>query len=328
MRVFKYIVFISILSGIFFVIYRQSDEKGFRRWWTSFKTAIIFSAIAAGLIPVNSKAIEPPGNNNQVYQEILLSDQESNSFEDNDQKVILVKTGDSSSSVPTSPGRGQPSRFPTAPSGGRPNWPVYLPKYRTAPKIINPGLGAGANPAGAGGGDGAAEVNDQCSVPNKEQSQELSTHHHDFTQKSKKKKKRNQHLNREIEVNGENFEFERDLIEKKTLSHGTDFGLDPDYGPDGKIIRDRKTGKPRAKQNKENYEKFTENLSKFSKNTKSEKIEPQYRKGRENEQDAVGFLNRRERRFVIFNRHTKKYITGWVMNDLQYQEFIENNNII
>jgi hypothetical protein len=328
MRIFKYIVFISNLSGIFFVIYLYSDKKGFRRWWTSFKTAIIFSAIAVGLIPVNSEAIEPPGNNNQVYQERLLSDQEFNSFEDNDQKVILVKTGDSSSSVPTSPGRGQPSRFPTAPSGGRPNRPVYLPKYRTAPKIVNPGLGAGANPAGAGGGGGAAEFNDQCSVPNKEQSQELSTHHHDFTQKSKKKKKRNQHLNREIEVNGENFEFERDLIEKKTPSHGTDFGLDPDYGPDGKIIRDRKTGKPRAKQNKENYEKFTDNLSEFSKNTKFEKIEPQYRKGRENEQDAVGFLNRRERRFIIFNRHTKKYITGWVMNDLQYQEFIENNNII
>jgi hypothetical protein len=86
--------------------------------------------------------------------------------------------------------------------------------------------------------------------------------------------------------------------------------------------------KPRAKQNKENYEKFTDNLSEFSKDTKSEKIEPQYRKGRENEQDAVGFLNRRERRFIIFNRHTKKYITGWVMNDSQYQEFIKNNNII
>jgi amino acid transporter len=115
MRIFKYIVFISILSGIFFVIYRQSDKKGFRRWWTSFKTAIIFSAIAAGLIPVNPEAIEPPGNNNQVYQERLLSDQEFNSFEDNDQKVILVKTGDSSFSVPTSPGRGQPSQFPTPP---------------------------------------------------------------------------------------------------------------------------------------------------------------------------------------------------------------------
>jgi amino acid transporter len=105
----KYIIFLSILSGIFFVIYRQSDERGFRRWWISFKTAVLIAASAAGLIPVNTEAIEPPGNNNQVYQERLLSDQEFNSFEDNDQKVILVKTGDSAPSVPTSPGRGQPS---------------------------------------------------------------------------------------------------------------------------------------------------------------------------------------------------------------------------
>lgn len=26
--------------------------------------------------------------------------------------------------------------------------------------------------------------------------------------------------------------------------------------------------------------------------------------------------------------HTKKYITGWVMNNAQYQEFVNNNNII
>ena len=68
-------------------------------------------------------------------------------------------------------------------------------------------------------------------------------------------------MNRKIEVNGENLEFERDKIEKKAPSNGTDFRLEPDYGPDGKIIRDRKTGKPRAKQNKENYFKFTDNLS-------------------------------------------------------------------
>ena len=37
---------------------------------------------------------------------------------------------------------------------------------------------------------------------------------------------------------------------KKTPSHGTEFGLDPDYSPDGKTIRDRKIGKPRAKMNK------------------------------------------------------------------------------
>jgi hypothetical protein len=202
----------------------------------------------------------------------------------------------------------------------------FSPKIgpRIPPKLVDQGLGGAPNP----GGNGNAEFDDKCPAKNKEQSQESSTHHHDFTQKSKKKKKRNQHLNQQIEVNGEIFEFERDQIEKKAPSHGTDFGLDPDYGPDGKIIRDRKTGKPRAKQNKENYEKFTDNLSEFVKDPKSEKIEPQYRKGRENEQDVVGFLNRRDRRFVIFDRHTKKYITGWVMNDLQYQEFIDNNNII
>ena len=118
MKILKYIIFLSILSGIFFVIYRQSDKRGFRRWWISFKTAVLIAASAAGLIPVNTEAIEPPGNTNQVYQERLLSDQEFNSFEDNDQRVILVKTGDSSPSVPTSPGRGQPNPFPTPPSGG------------------------------------------------------------------------------------------------------------------------------------------------------------------------------------------------------------------
>jgi hypothetical protein len=188
MRIFKYIVFISILSGIFFVIYRQSDKNGFRRWWTSFKTAIIFSAIAAGLTPVNTEAIEPPGNNNQIYQERLLSDQEFNSFEDNDQKVILVKTGGSSSSVPTSPGRGQPSQFPTPPSGGRPSRNVPgVNQYRTAPKVV-PGVGAAANP-NPGNGGGAAEFDDQCPVPKKEQSQESNTPNHGSTSKSKKKKK-------------------------------------------------------------------------------------------------------------------------------------------
>ena len=177
---------------------------------------------------------------------------------------------------------------------------------------------------GEGNPDGGASFDDQCPVSKEQKSQELSTHHQDFIQKSKKKKKRNQ----QIEVNGEKFEFYRDQIEKKAPSHGPDFGLDPDYGPDGKIIRDRKTVKPRAKQNKKNYEKFTDNLSEFAKDPNSEKIEPRYRKRRENEQDAVGFLNRKDKRFIIFERHTKKYITGWVMNDLQYQEFIENNNII
>jgi hypothetical protein len=91
MKILRYLIFLSIFSGIFFVIYRQSDEKGFRRWWISFKIAVLIAASAAGLIPANTEAMEPPGNNNQVYQERLLSDQEFNSLEEDDQQIILAK---------------------------------------------------------------------------------------------------------------------------------------------------------------------------------------------------------------------------------------------
>ena len=181
MKIFKYLIFLSILSGIFFLIYRQSDQKGLRKLWISFKTAVFVAAIAAGLIPLNTEAIESPENNNPVYQELLLSDQ----------KVILAKAGDSSPSVPTSHGTGQLSNFPTPPAGGRPSRPVYVPKYRTAPKVVPaPELGAGANPAGAGGGDGAAEFDgDKCPAPNKEQSKESKTYDYDYRSNDPKKKK-------------------------------------------------------------------------------------------------------------------------------------------
>jgi len=57
--------------------------------------------------------------------------------------------------------------------------------------LVDQGLGGAPNP----GGDGNAQFDDKCPTPNKEQSQESSTHRHDFIQKSKIKKKRNQHLN-------------------------------------------------------------------------------------------------------------------------------------
>ena len=309
----------------------QNKIKSSGRKRKLFKKVLATIALIVGLVfgkPRLSCSRSSSSNfDNQVVQERVIEERDFNSL---DPQVILAKAEGKGSNTP-----GGVHGFPTAPVFKRPKRPVrpssgYTPKIgpRIPPRVVDQGLGGAANPAGAGGGDGNAQFDDQCPAPNKKQSQESSTHHHDFTKKSVKKKKRNPHLNRQIEVNGENFEFERDQIEKKTASHGTDFGLEPDYGPDGKIIRDPKTGKPRAKQNKKNYQKFTDNLSEFVKDPTSERIEPQYRKGRENEQDAVGFLNRRERRFVIFDRHTKKYITGWVMNDIQYQEFLDNNNII
>lgn len=147
--------------------------------------------------------MEPPGNNNQVYPERLLSNQEFNEFEKNDQQVILVKTGDSPSSVPTSPGRGQPSQFPTPPAGGRPSRPTTGVNpygiYRPAPKIVDQGLGAGGNPAGAGGGGGAAEFDDYCPAPNKEKSQESKTLDYDPRSNDPKNKKKS--INEKFESN-------------------------------------------------------------------------------------------------------------------------------
>ena len=58
--------------------------------WISFKTAVLGAAIAAGLIPLKTEAIESPGNNNPVYQERLLSDQEFNLFEDSPNRYFFA----------------------------------------------------------------------------------------------------------------------------------------------------------------------------------------------------------------------------------------------
>ena len=60
MKILKYIVFLSILSGIFLVIYRQSDTTGLKRWWISFKTAAFIAAILAGLISPSTKNLMCP----------------------------------------------------------------------------------------------------------------------------------------------------------------------------------------------------------------------------------------------------------------------------
>jgi hypothetical protein len=163
MKILRYLIFFSILSGIFFVIYRQLDKTGFHRWWMAFKTAAFIAAILAGLIPASAEAIEPSVNNNQVVHERVIGDREFNSFENNDRQVILAKTGDNAPSVPTSTGREQPTNFPSGSTGG-PRMPHVNP-YRKPPKVVDQELGAAANPAGGGNEGGTAEFDNQCPVP-------------------------------------------------------------------------------------------------------------------------------------------------------------------
>ena len=63
MRILKCRIFLSILGSIFIVLYRNSENKGFRRWWTSFKMAVLIAGILASLIPNSTEAIEPYGTN-------------------------------------------------------------------------------------------------------------------------------------------------------------------------------------------------------------------------------------------------------------------------
>ena len=120
---------------------------------------------------------------------LIGKEREFNLLEENHQQVVLAKSEGNPVTPPTNRG---PSNFPTPPAGGRPSRPVYIPKYRTAPKVVpGPGLGAGANPAGAGGGGGAAEFDDQCSVPENKKSQE-SKSDYDYPLNAPKKKKQSQ----------------------------------------------------------------------------------------------------------------------------------------
>ena len=192
MKFLKYIIFLSILSGLFLQVYRQSDRTGFRRWWMSFKTAAFIAAILAGLIPNPVEAIEPHASNNSPSIERVLSNQELDSLDDPNSRVILVKTGDSSPSVPTSAGRGQPSNFPSGSTGGRRT--PHVNPYRTPPKLVDQGLGAGANPAGAGGGGQAAKFDDNCPVSKKEQSQKSINFNYDYSKKKLHNRRMNAHL--------------------------------------------------------------------------------------------------------------------------------------
>ena len=51
------------MVGIFLIVYRNCDRKGFVRYWISFKIAVVIAGILAGLIPSSTEAVEPYGTN-------------------------------------------------------------------------------------------------------------------------------------------------------------------------------------------------------------------------------------------------------------------------
>ena len=94
-----------------------------------------------------------PNFGNQEIHERVIDDREFNLLEDNDQQIIFAKAKDNQITPPTNLG---PSTFPTPPSGGqasppsRPATGTNPSIYRRPPNVVEQGLGAAANPAGAG----------------------------------------------------------------------------------------------------------------------------------------------------------------------------------
>ena len=84
-------------------------------------TITLSLSLLFGKARLSSFQSSSPNFDNKVVQERIIDDQEFCSVEENDQQVILAKTGDSAQSVLTSTGRGKPSKFPTPPWGGRPS---------------------------------------------------------------------------------------------------------------------------------------------------------------------------------------------------------------
>jgi hypothetical protein len=104
--------------------------------------------------------------------------------------VILAKADGNPVTPLTNRG---PSNFSTPPSAGRPNRTVDVAKSRTAPKVVDQGLGAGGNPGVAGGGSRAAEFDDdKCPALKKEQSQESKVSDYDYSSNAPKKKKQSE----------------------------------------------------------------------------------------------------------------------------------------
>jgi hypothetical protein len=177
MKIFKYILFISILGSFFIVNYRQSDKKGFSRLRTSLKITTLIAAILLGLIPDSAETIEPSRNNDR---QVILGGRDSSGTPSN---------------LPSNIGRpGQsPSNFPipsTPPARSRPSKGTNTYTYRTPPKVVDQRLGGAQNTAGAGGESENPEFDDNSPVPNKKQSQESKTFDYDYRSNDPKNKKK------------------------------------------------------------------------------------------------------------------------------------------
>jgi len=148
-------------------------------------TITLLFNLVFGKPSLSSSRSSSPNFGNQASHERLIDDREFNRLDQNNRQVILAKADGNPITPPTNR---RPSNFPSGTTGGR--RAPHVNPYRTPPKLVDQGLGAVANPAGAGTEGGGAEFDDQCPVPKKEQSQESKTF--DYRSNNIKNKKKSE----------------------------------------------------------------------------------------------------------------------------------------
>jgi hypothetical protein len=160
-------------------------------------TLALSLSLMFGKAQLSSSQSSSPNFGNQEVHQRLIDDREFNLLEENNQQVILAK-GEGQGNPITPPTNRGLSSFSTPPPGGRPSQPSPPTTgrnpfiYRRTPRVVDQGLNAGANPAGADNGGGAPEFEENSPVPNKEQSQESKNYDYRSNDPQNKKKSKDQ----------------------------------------------------------------------------------------------------------------------------------------
>lgn len=111
-------------------------------------------------------------------------------------------------------------------------------------------------------------------------------------------------------------------VNKNLKENGLAFGGSPSK-PDRK-------GRIRCERTEKNIRKMQQNIVKHTEEAyrSGEVIEGTYQKLFENESlEVVHYVNNKTKLWTVFNKDTKKFITGKVLTDNQYNDLINNNNV-
>jgi hypothetical protein len=184
MRLFKYLIFLTTLVRVFFIVFSRSKSIGAKKFLRSFKISVV---LTVSVLSLNSEILKISSNHDQPVHEKIVLTEEFNLLDNKNGQVILVGRGDKPTNLPVSPPRNYGSPKPTKPpSNYGPRKPTSSINPRIPPKIVKPGMVIN-NPESGKGGENF-DSDDDSFTSKKKQSEELRISDTDYPLYEKKKK--------------------------------------------------------------------------------------------------------------------------------------------